>query len=297
MMDVSIIIVNYNTLKLTSDCINSIVLWTEGIEYEIVVVDNASTDGSKEFFSKDSRIKYIYNNENLGFGRANNIGIQYTIGRYLFFLNSDTVLLNNAVKCFFDFYESHSTEKIGALGAILMDCNKKNTHSYGQFISPTREVGNLICKYIRFIKTSTYLHPLSISDPLKVDYITGADLFVSREVCETVGIFDPAFFMYCEEVDWQFRMAKAGYERYIINGPEIVHLEGGSDSLSNRQWSFNRINNVLRSKQIYIKKYYHPFILWLYRLCTFILWMPILIVRKDKPKQWYRLFENLISKS
>ena len=294
-MDVSIIIVNYNTLKLTSDCINSIVLWTEGIEYEIVVVDNASTDGSKEFFSKDSRIKYIYNNQNIGFGRANNLGIQNSEGRYLFFLNSDTILLNNAIKSFFDFCEANPGEKIGALGAILKDKNKQNTHSYGQFISPVREVKDLISKYLRFLKSSTYLYPPSISHPLKVDYVTGADMFVPRVVCEKVGVFDPAFFMYCEEVDWQFRMSKAGYERLIITGPEIIHLEGGSDSSGTRQWSFNRINNIFRSKYVYIKKHYNkPFVLGFYRFCTFILRIPIIIVRKDTLKQRWKLFINLI---
>lgn len=73
-MDVSIILVNYNTLKLTNECIESIVKFTKGIQYEIIVVDNASTDGSREFFSKDNRIKFIPSEKNEGFGRANNMG-------------------------------------------------------------------------------------------------------------------------------------------------------------------------------------------------------------------------------
>lgn len=84
-MDVSIIIVNYNTLGLTSDCIDSIADKTLGLEYEIILVDNASTDGSKEVFSQDARIRYIYSDQNLGFGRANNLGIREARGRYLFF--------------------------------------------------------------------------------------------------------------------------------------------------------------------------------------------------------------------
>ena len=89
-MDVSVIIVNYNTQGLTSDCIESIIAQTSAVEYEIILVDNASTDGSKEVFAQDKRIKYIYSDQNLGFGRANNLGIREAKGRYLFFLNSDT---------------------------------------------------------------------------------------------------------------------------------------------------------------------------------------------------------------
>ena len=128
-MDVSVIIVNYNTLGLTSDCIESIIAQTSTVEYEIILVDNASTDGSKEVFAQDKRIKYIYSDRNLGFGRANNLGIREAKGRYLFFLNSDTILLNNAVKLFFDFCEKNPDRKIGAVGAVLKDQNQKNIHS------------------------------------------------------------------------------------------------------------------------------------------------------------------------
>lgn len=87
--------------------------------------------------------------------------------------------------------------------------------------------------------------------------------------------------MYCEEVDWQFRMSKAGYERLIIEGPEIIHLEGGSDPSNTRSWSFNRIENIFRSKLLYIRKHYNYFVYWSYKLCNAVLWLPILLLRKD----------------
>lgn len=151
-MDVSVIIVNYNTLGLTSDCIESIIAQTSTVEYEIILVDNASTDGSKEVFAQDKRIKYIYSDRNLGFGRANNLGIREAKGRYLFFLNSDTILLNNAVKLFFDFCEKNPDRKIGAVGAVLKDQNQKNIHSYGRFITPRGEIAEVLGKYLRFLK-------------------------------------------------------------------------------------------------------------------------------------------------
>ena len=139
-MDVSIIIVNYNTKELTAACINSIFQYTEGVEFEVILVDNASTDSSKAVFSQDPRVRYIYSDRNLGFGRANNLGIREATGRYLFFLNSDTILLNNAVKYFFDFCEKNPEHKIGALGAVLKDRNLRNIHSYGRFITPLGEI-------------------------------------------------------------------------------------------------------------------------------------------------------------
>ena len=99
-MDVSIIIVNYNTKKLTSDCINSIYEKTTGIRFEVIVVDNNSSDGSQDLFFFDFRIKFVEAGENLGFGKANNKGVEIASGKYVFFLNSDTILVNNAVKLF-----------------------------------------------------------------------------------------------------------------------------------------------------------------------------------------------------
>ena len=101
-MDVSIIIVNYNTKQVTQSCINSIVEHSHGFSYEIILVDNHSTDGSYALFSNDARIKYVYNEKNVGFGQANNIGYQYSTGDFIFLLNSDTLLLNNAIKLFYD---------------------------------------------------------------------------------------------------------------------------------------------------------------------------------------------------
>ena len=95
-MDVSVIIVNYNTRKLTGECIDSIFEKTSGITFEVIVVDNASQDDSIEIFRKDPRIIFIENTENQGFGKANNLGIKYATGRNILFLNSDTLLINNA---------------------------------------------------------------------------------------------------------------------------------------------------------------------------------------------------------
>ena len=119
-MDVSVIIVTYNTLQMTDECITSIVEKTKRVSYEIILVDNASTDGSKEFFEKDDRVTYIYNEENYGFGKANNVGASVAKGKYLFFLNSDTYLINDAIDKLFETRLSMS-KNVGFIGGVLYD--------------------------------------------------------------------------------------------------------------------------------------------------------------------------------
>ena len=129
-MDVSIIIVNYNTYNLTHNCIESIIKNTCSISFEIILVDNASKDGSKEFFSKDNRIKYIYLEENIGFGRANNVGVEYASGNFLFFLNSDTLLVNNAIYILYQYLIENP--KVAICGGNLYDVNMQLTHSFSK---------------------------------------------------------------------------------------------------------------------------------------------------------------------
>ena len=118
MLQVSIIIVTYNTLGITRQCIDSIYGHTEGVDFEVIVIDNASSDGTRQVLENDSRIRYIYSSKNLGFGRANNLGMREAKGKYLFLLNSDTLLLNNAVRILYEAAESY-TGKLGVMGTIL----------------------------------------------------------------------------------------------------------------------------------------------------------------------------------
>ena len=129
-MDVSVIMVNYNTLELTKNTINSVMEKTKDLNYEIILIDNASTDGSVEFFEKEYKDKIIFikNNENLGFGKANNKGIEIAKGKYVFLLNSDTLLINNAIKILFDFMEKN--KNCGVCGGNLFDIDLKPTHSF-----------------------------------------------------------------------------------------------------------------------------------------------------------------------
>lgn len=137
-MNVSIVLVNYNTLRITKECIDSIVNNTIDISYEIILVDNASSDGSIEYFSKDERIKFIESGSNLGFGKANNLGAQNSVGDYVFFLNTDTVLKNNAIKIMYDWMVQYNYDlNVGALGCLLLGKDGVRTHSYSRFPNNT----------------------------------------------------------------------------------------------------------------------------------------------------------------
>ena len=218
-MDVSVIIVNYNTRTLTSDCIDSIIEKTQGIDYEIILVDNMSEDGSKEFFENDERLStYIYNNTNYGFGIANNIGMKAAKGKYFFLLNSDTLLVNNAIKDFYDYAETHGQKCV--YGCYLQGGDGSYRGSFHFF--PQFTAYGLI-KGV-FSKPS---YTPDFTDK-EVECVCGADMFFSREAINDVGDFDEKIFLYGEESELQLRMMYKGYKRMLINSPKIIHLEGQS---------------------------------------------------------------------
>ena len=236
--DVSIIIVNYNTRDLTFDCLRSIYEQTKDISFEVIVSDNGSTDGSIEMIAKEfPQAILIENNANIGFGSANNKGLYIAKGKYIFYLNSDTVLLNNAVKMFFDYWEnSEDREQLGALGGVLLDHQHNTIHSGGIFpsyISICINQMKVMCFHLvkslvsvfhlthlyQKIQRNISLHEdVAIGD---IDYVTGADLFMKNN---DFARFDETFFLYYEETDLQYNIAKKGLSRRIISGPRIVHF-------------------------------------------------------------------------
>jgi len=251
-MQVSIIIVTYNTLQMTKECIDSVVDKTKDVEYEIILVDNASSDGSKEFFEKDIRIKYVYSEENLGFGRANNLGFQYSAGKYIFLLNSDTLLINNAIYDFWKYMEEKADANLACLGCQLVNADLRPIHSSGAFPG----VKQFADRILNFTFWELYRvfkkEEKSILHDIDVDYITGADLFIRRTVIEQCGMFDPDFFMYFEETEMQYRFAKAGYKRRIITDPQIIHLVGASYKKKNH--SLKGVIREMKSRYIYCQK-------------------------------------------
>ena len=224
-MDLSIIIVNYNTLELTKACIESVVRNTHGIEYEIIVVDNNSNDGSQTYLASNSDILFIESGDNLGFGRANNLGFKHSTGRYLLMLNSDTLVENNILSRMINLFDMQPKE-VGCIGSLLVHGDHQPCFSYGYYPRWQDEF-----KWGKKEKNTTTI----AGAQQEVEYISGADLFVRREVAEKYGLFDPDFFMYYEDVEIGYRYWKHGYKSVILSENGIVHLDGGSHKSSYRK--------------------------------------------------------------
>lgn len=236
-MDVSIIIVNYNTIGLTEQCIRSVIEHTKDLEYEIIVVDNASGDDIEKdipalFSNSGCRILCKKLKENVGFGRGNNEGFKMAQGKYLFCLNPDTILTNNAVKILRDFLEEH--DDAGACGGNLFSRDMRPNHSFRRMLPGFKWELDLLL----FGKIDKCLHGDDTEfnysgKPLEVGYITGADLMMRRDVAKAVGGFSPDFFMYFEETDLCSKIRRTGYKIMSVPEAQIIHLEGGSFSDNN----------------------------------------------------------------
>lgn len=303
-MDVSIVIVNYNTLAVTRACLDSVFEYTSSLSFEVILVDNASADGSKEFFEKDSRIIYKYSPENLGFGRANNLGYSIAKGRYIFLLNSDTLLVENSILKLLNFMEKFSDQyQIAGCGCRLIDSEYNYIHSYGFFPSAKIVLAELYHFFeTRYRGKRTYTADLHFNTFgfAEVEYITGADLFLKNEYCKNLDyFFDPNFFMYYEEIDLQYRLAKMGYKRCIIDSTSIVHLEGGSLNTDDfRKKSVFRFYQImLPSMYLFLNKNYSVTKKISYQFMFTILLLPKILMKKMTFSERLRVISICIKNS
>ena len=231
-MQVSIIIVNYKTPHLCIDCIKSVFEKTEGLIFEIILVDNDSQDNSLQTIKEEfgDKVVLVDAQQNLGFGKANNLGAKYAKGDYLFLLNSDTILRNNAIKYLYDFIKNDST--VGIVGGNLFDKDGNFAHSfkYNQYDLNSLKVTGFFKAMRR--KLSGKMVDWEFNDtkePVELNgYITGADLMIKKTVFDEVSGFDKDFFMYFEESEMTYRVRQLGYKVFSVPSAEITHLEGAS---------------------------------------------------------------------
>jgi GT2 family glycosyltransferase len=212
-MDVSIIIVNYNTIKYTLDAIDSIFEKTNGVEYEIIIVDNNSSDNSKEIIAQKygSKVTYLALSKNIGFGRANNEGAKIAKGRNLFFLNPDTILLNNAVKILSRYLDDNP--KAGCCGGNLFNIDRTPAGSFLRHFSHCvfDEINCFLCGLpgkLLYGRNTCFNHT---GRPLAVGFISGADLMIRKTFFDELGGFCKDFFMYYEETELEWRIKKADF--------------------------------------------------------------------------------------
>lgn len=286
LMDVSIIIVNYHSSQLVNDCIASVFKLTEGVEYEVIVIDNNSENLSQSIAeASDPRVKLIQLPENVGFGRANNEGFRIARGRNLFCLNPDTILLNNAVKILSDYLDGHSD--CGACGGNLYDAEMHPSLSFKRMLPgivwELNELSHLIIDKVCHGKNRRFNFT---GHPIEVAYITGADLMMPASIVKATGGFSPEFFMYYEETDLCCRIRRM--DRKIISVPEakIQHLEGATFDASTV--NYNRIDRSEKGRRTYYRRNHGA----AYRHVADAIYRLFLLSRKaltDNPAYSYRL--------
>lgn len=223
-MDVSIIIVNYHTKELIRNCIRSIMEHTAAaISYEIIVVDNNTEDLTDLAIAENIRTLQL--ESNIGFGRANNAGAAIARGELLFFLNPDTLLLNDALSILLDAMKSN--EKIGICGANLFDATLGPMHSHYYCTLTFRHALRSALTSADKLYGIARQHNFS-RKPKDVEYITGADLMIRADLFKRVGGFHEHIFMYYEDVDLCYRVRRTGYRCVNVPSARIMHLEGQS---------------------------------------------------------------------
>jgi GT2 family glycosyltransferase len=231
-ISVSIIIVNYNTEKVLEDCIFSIKEKTSNAGYEIIVIDNNSEQGSlNHLIELFPDVKFVLTGKNPGFGAANNIGANMARGKYLFFLNPDTLVINNAVYELSQYMDAHPNT--GACGGNMYSADMEPVSSY--YIDIIKAEYRIVFNRKKIIGFNYN------SKPKFVNVIVGADLLVRKDVFMKAGGFDEDFFMYYEEVELCQRIQKLGYKIVSVPAAEIIHLQGvsaenKSDEL--QKWSY-----------------------------------------------------------
>lgn len=257
-MDISIIIVNYNTYDLTKNTINSVIETANDIDYEVILVDNASADGSIQKLEEDfcgyQNIKIIKNDTNLGFSKANNIGMRIATGDYILLLNSDTKLevdcLQNAIEYI------KKDEKIGALGAKVVLPSGKLDHACKRgFPTPKASLFYLLKLDILNPKKFGIYDALHIGEDEigEVDSLMGAFMLMPKIVFDEVGFLDEDFFMYGEDIDLSYRIKQAGYKIIYYPKSKIIHYKGGSSKKRRRKIIYDFHNAMW----IFYKKHYY----------------------------------------
>jgi len=265
-MDVSIIIVNWNTKKLLLDCICSIYETVKNISFEIWLVDNASSDGSVEAVKQNyPDVKIIQNKKNLGFAAANNIALERMCGQYALLLNTDTILTNRAVEDIFDFMEKNQGAGMACGQLLNQDGSKQNS------IANFPGIGSLLCNEILLQILFPRKFPgkrKQYKKPVDVDSCIGACLMVRKKAMDEVGLLDKRYFFFFEETDWAYRMKQAGWKIYFVPSARIFHIQG-------QTVGHNAGSRIMfyRSRYIYFKKWRRNS----YFLIRFIIFVRLLI--------------------
>ncbi len=229
---------------------------SKGLQAEIIVVDNNSTDGSKEYFAdRFSTVKFIWVATNLGFGRANNLALQEARGDYILFLNPDTIVAEDVLeKCIANF---SSDQTVGAMGVKMIDGSGKYLkESKRGFPAPLTSLYKITGLATLFPTSPTfaryYLGHTADTQTQEVDVLAGAFLMVRKFLVVQLGGFDESFFMYGEDVDLSFRLQQTGHKNLYLADASIIHFKGESTRIG----SLNYVKLFYGAMSLFVKKHY-----------------------------------------
>jgi GT2 family glycosyltransferase len=247
MIFLSIILVNYNGANFLYDCLNSINQFVNCSDYEVIIVDNSSTDDSVKIIKENfPLVKLICSQDNLGFGKANNLAVKYAQGRYLLFLNTDTILIEDTPKILVNYLTQN--KDVGVAGSRI-------TFQDGSYQLSCGNLPNLLMEFIykiRALLDNRWHHILSkIYDKIylnvqEVSWVTGACMMMRRDIFEKLGGFDESFFMYFEDVDICKRVHEVGFKVIYYPKTSLIHLSGGSSQSIKK-----KVNVYYRDSQLY----------------------------------------------
>lgn len=254
-MKLSIVIVNYNVKHYVSQCLDSVMRALEGIDGEVIVVDNHSRDDSvvhiKEHYPG---VRLIESTHNLGFARANNMAIRASVGDYVLLLNPDTIVAENTLRDVLAFAESH--ERVGAIGVRMHNTDGTSAPESRRGVPTPMTAFYKMSGLQRWYPKSKrfgryYMSYLGWDEAAQIEIVSGAFCFLSRAALEEIGLLDTAFFMYGEDIDLSYRLLKAGYTNWYVPA-DIIHYKGEST----RKTSFVYIHTFYQAMLIFFRKHF-----------------------------------------
>lgn len=254
-MDLSIVIVSYNTKGMLRDCLNAIPAAVSGLKVETFVVDNNSPDGSADMTESEfPEVRLIRNEENAGFTKANNQALSLCVGRHVLILNPDTEARADSLAKLVKFLDEHPAA--GAVGPQLLNSDGSLQKSGCRFPSPWREF--LDASGLRYLNDAAYEREGWGRDDfnalIQVDSVSGACLMVRAEVMKQVGMLSEDFYMFYEEIEWCWRIRKAGHQVWYVPESKVVHHWMGSV----RQNSEAMTDRMMQSAVTYYRKTASP---------------------------------------
>lgn len=254
-MDLSIIIVNYNVKEFLQNLIHSIEKATLNLTKEIIIVDNASDDGSVDFIKdKFPEVKLIANKKNLGFGKANNLGLKIAAGEYILLINPDTLVAEDTFEKMIQFFNDTPSAGLAGCkilnpdGTLQLACRRSFPGPWTSFTKVTG-LSTLFPKSKIFARYNlTYLDE---NKSYEVDAISGSFMMMRRSVYDKVGGFDEQFFMYGEDLDLCYRIQKSGFKVYYVHSTQIIHYKGESTKRS----SLDETRVFYNAMHLFVKKH------------------------------------------